>query len=104
MTHLARTTDPPTSHENAAEASKRHPDERVCWYVVEAMRDGAARHDEAIADKVNDALAVLGATPLSESRIRHGRKLAADRGRLVDTGSRAKTRSGGTSRVWVFAG
>lgn len=91
----ARSADPGTSHAAARLAQVKHKDSKVAGNVLAVMRDGKPRIDEAIAEAVR-----ANGHPLTDSRVRHGRKLLADLGVIVQTGQTRPTRANGYGREW----
>lgn len=92
---LARTTDPPTSHEAAASLSQIHitMTRQHILDILDKNRDGLT--DEQIAERFT--------MPFTPSGIRTRRSELVAGGLVVDTGRKALTRSRRRAIVWSLA-
>lgn len=92
-----RRNDPDTSRDAALRSQLAHPDQRAAFVVAAIMSDGLDRTDKEIASYYADS-EYWGEAPdlMSADRLRHGRKLLHEQGRLKLTGDR---RDG--CRVWI---
>lgn len=95
--HLARTTDPQTSKDAAAQAVARCCDQKSGEKVMTIFEkyQGVCMLDEFL---VAHCKTIFGMTP---SRVRAGRKWLADNNRIKLTGRKRRTTSGGMSREWI---
>ena len=90
--HLHRPTDPATSKAAAKRASRVAADEKVGRALLEIMREvDISWTDEQLAWYEQG---------YSASRVRHGRLYLERHGYIEDTGERARTSAGGTTRLW----
>lgn len=95
--HLyARNTDPETSHDAGASASNRLSDAQAAAWVLMVVGHQPMNDEEIFA-----AIKSIG-YPGEISRMRHGRKYAADLGMIVQLGKRPMA-SGKGGRAWVKA-
>lgn len=83
-----RRHDPDTSYAAAVKSQEAHPDQKVAYIVAAIMSDGFDRTDKEIDAACKEKL--------TADRLRHGRKLLHEQGRLKLTGER---RDG--CRVWI---
>lgn len=95
MSHLARNSDPSTSHQAAAKAQTN---ETPSMYWARVALEGQRLIDEEIY-----ARAVYFGCPLSPDRIRHGRLQLEQIGAVIPTGRTRKTAKGNcSSREWTL--
>lgn len=99
---LARTTDPDTSKAAAKRASRANADAKVGMALLSTIE-----HFNACAPDANawtDERFVLAmrraGSKLSPTRVRHARLWLQTHGYIEDTGERARTSAGGTTRLW----
>ena len=95
---LFRSTDPDTSGDAAFGAASKNPDGKCGLVVLGIMADGVDRTDDEIYLAYHDALHI---EPLSDSRLRHGRKYLIDTGQLFVVGRRRMS-TGGIGRVYCI--
>lgn len=92
---FARRTDPDTSHEAGRAATNKHPDHVAATWVTTVLENATGPMTD---EQICDAASQIGC-PLSDSRLRHGRKHAADLGLIVLVG-KVKLASGCKGRQW----
>lgn len=97
---LSRKNDPDTSRQAANDAAWSNSDSKTAAIVLGVMADGVPRIDAEIYDRYIEMTS--DPKPLSDSRIRHGRKHAAELKLIAETGLRRRGPDGGMCREWVI--
>lgn len=97
---MARRTDPETSHEAERSISSDHLSKLEQAILFELS---SPMTDEQLCQKLGYKAWAEGGIRASDSGIRTRRCLLERRGLVVDTGDRAKTRSGRNAIVWRLA-
>jgi len=100
---LARFSDPDTSHDAGNSQTEAMLNARQTA-ILEALSRYGAMTDEQTLDRI-DAMRVMDASiPNSTAQaFRTARSVLATSGDVVDTGERARTRTGRTAIVWAVA-